>query len=352
MTDPRTTDEVTMADVAHVAGVSVSTVSRALRDSPLVSPTTAARVQAAAVELGFVVSRAASSLATGRQGRVAVLLGGRLGSWFNAVALDGICTGLQGSGLDLLVYRIVDADDRTAFFARLPARRNADALVVVSFGLEDGEHARLDQLGMPIVYLNQRVPGAASVSIDDVAGARLATRYLLGLGHRRLAFCGVDQRPDMAWSAVHRVEGFRSALRDAGLDPAAHPVLLPPYGGHPDEVVAQLLTAGPRPTAIQVESDEIAFGLLPALARAGLRVPEDVSVLGFDDHDLADSYGLTTVAQPVRRMGELAGNLVAELVAGADPSSVAVDTRLVLRRTTAPPTSQEFSALGGVSDRI
>ncbi|MGI8458157.1 MAG: LacI family DNA-binding transcriptional regulator [Propionibacteriaceae bacterium] len=352
MGDDRAAGDVTMTDVAAAAGVSVSTVSRALRDSPLVSLATTARVQTAAAELGFAVSRAASSLATGRQGRVAVLLGGRLGSWFNAAALDGICTGLQGSGLDLLVYRIVDPSDRAAFFARLPARRNADALVVASFGLEADEHARLDQLGMPIVYLNQRVRGAASVAIDDLAGARLATRYLLGLGHRRLAFCGVDQRHDMAWSAVLRVEGFRAELRAAGLDPAAHPVVLPPYGGHPDDVVAQLLTAGPRPTAIQAESDEIAFGLLPALARAGLRVPEDVSVLGFDDHDLAAAYGLSTVAQPVQRMGELAGRLVAELVAGAAPTSVDVDTRLVLRRTTAPPTSQVLPGSGGVSDRV
>ena len=344
-------DDVTMADVAVAARVSMSTVSRALRDSPLVSPTTAARVQRTASELGFAVSRAASSLATGRQGRVAVLLGGRLGAWFNAVALDGICTGLQGSGLDLLVYRITDADDRSAFFARLPARRNADALVVASFKLDPAEHDRLDQLGMPIVYLNQQVRGATSVAIDDIAGARRATRHLLGLGHRRLAFCGVDQRHDMAWSAVHRVEGFRAELQAAGLDPADHPVLLPPYGRHGGEVVAQLLTAGARPTAIQVESDEIAFGLLPALARAGLHVPDDVSVVGFDDHDLAESYGLSTVAQPVQRMGELAGRLVSELVAGAAPSSVDVDTKLVLRRTTAPPTSQKFAAFRGVSDK-
>jgi LacI family transcriptional regulator, repressor for deo operon, udp, cdd, tsx, nupC, and nupG len=118
-----------MEDVAARAGVSVSTVSRALRGSSLVSEQTRLRVQAAADELSFAVSRAASSLATGRLGRIAVLLGGHLGPWFNGTVLDGMYDRFRGAELDLLVYRITDLAERRAFFERLPARRNADAMV-------------------------------------------------------------------------------------------------------------------------------------------------------------------------------------------------------------------------------
>lgn len=328
-----------MADVAALAGVSVATVSRALRGSPLVRAATRERVLAAAEQLSFSVFRAASSLATGRLGRIAVLLGGRLGSWFNGSVLDAMYTPVHEAGHELLIYRIGDAEERRRFLATLPARRNADAMVVASFALTPPEHRRLRDLAMPVVYLNQRVRGAPSVAVDDVAGARLATRHLLNLGHRRLAFVQGDRRIGFAYSAIARVDGFTAELEAAGVPAAARQVLAAGGGGSAEEVVATLLSRGRRPTGIVTESDEIAVGLLAALSRAGLRVPEDVSVVGFDDAEYADRFDLTTVAQPVEVLGLEAARMALALAAGdrLRRRELDVPTRLVLRRSTAPP---------------
>ena len=139
----------TMADVAGRAGVSVATVSRALRGSDLVSPATTERVRAAAAELGFSVSRTASSLATGRLRRIAVLVGGSLGAWFNGAILDAIYGRLRRADHEMLIFRVVDAAERTDFFTTLPARRNADAIIVASFALTPAERARLARSRCP-----------------------------------------------------------------------------------------------------------------------------------------------------------------------------------------------------------
>src|SRR6478735_46729 len=145
-----------MEDVATLAGVSVATVSRALRDSPLVSAATKERVLEAAAELDFAVFRAASALASGRVGRIAVLMSGPLRSWFNGAVLDGLYDGLRAAEHELAIYRVTDLAEREAFFATLPVRRNADALVVTSFALRSDELERLSSIGMPLVYVNQQ----------------------------------------------------------------------------------------------------------------------------------------------------------------------------------------------------
>lgn len=354
-----------MRDVADRAGVSVTTVSRALRQSALVSPATTARVLAAAEDLSFAVSRAASGLATGRLGRVGVLVSGRLGSWFNGSVLDGIHAALRDAGQELLIYRITDAEERQRFFATLPARRNTDALIVASFALTPEEHARLQGLAMPVVYLNQRVAGAASVAIDDLAAARTGARHLLDLGHRRLAFVAGPGQAGFVHSAALRVDGFRAELTAAGVPPGDQELLLARAPDDGEHVLTQYLALDPLPTALMVDSDELAMSVLAACWRTGLRAPEDVSVLGFDDHALAAAFGLSTVAQPVDELGRRAAELAvsglaprgvgrgAEEVssdpaatAGPDPAGlqITLPTRLVLRGSTG-------RAPGGTSPR-
>ena len=339
-----TRPESSMQDVADRAGVSVSTVSRALRQSPLVSADTRTRVLAAAAELSFAVSRAASSLASGKLGRVAVLVSGSLGAWFNGSILDGVYAALHDEGLELLIYRIGDVTDRAQFFATLPARRNADALIVASFALTAAEHERLRQLSMPLVYLNQQVPGATSVSIDDEAGARAGTRHLLDLGHRDIAFAGLGTSTGFFFSAARRIDGFRAELRGAGIPGADSPPLLADSVADGEQVMAQFLAADVPPTALMTESDELAMSVMAACNRMGLRVPDDVSVLGFDDHALAATFGLSTLAQPVdllgRRAAALAVGLAEERSPGADaavPVELVLPTRLMLRGSTARP---------------
>jgi DNA-binding LacI/PurR family transcriptional regulator len=331
--------ESTMEDVARRAGVSVSTVSRALRGSDLVSPETAARVRAAADELSFAVSRAASSLATGKLNRVAVLVSGSLGTWFNGTLLDSVYATLHRAGQELLIYRTLDSAERDEFFATLPARRNADALIVASLELTAAQRSRLRELGMPLVYVNQRVRGAAAVSIDDAAGAAGATRHLLGLGHRRIAFVGWAHAAGTHPSSADRLSGYWEVMAEVGIAVSAQRVIT---AGHRDEgesVVSEFLGSSPRPTGLVVESDELAMSVLVELSRVGVRVPESLSVIGFDGHAMADKFGLSTVAQPVDQLGRQASELALSLTGSAPGrrKSIMVPTRLVLRNSTAPP---------------
>jgi DNA-binding LacI/PurR family transcriptional regulator len=329
---------VTMPDVARRAGVSVSTVSRALRGSAKVAPETRRRVEQAASELSFAVSRTASSLATGRTGRVAAVVP-QLGMWFPAKLLDGAQSALRVGGLDLIVYCIGSMDERRAFFDRLPARRNADALIVASFTLDEAERGRLDALGMPVIFASQRVAGRPSVFVDDVEGARQGTRYLVNLGHRRIAYLRPAKAPGFRWSAGGRETGFHQALNEAKIP--THDQLVvdtAPRAEGGMQAMSELLTYRHPPTAVFAENDEMAIGALQALRRAQVPVPGGMSVVGFDDHDLAVALDLTTVAQPVTDIGLRAGELAVAVAGGRHaPTEVQLPTRLLLRGTTGPP---------------
>ncbi len=330
-----------MADVADRAKVSVSTVSRTLRGMSTVSPDARRRVEEAARELSFVISRQASSLVTGKTGAVAVLAP-TLKSWFVGSALSGLGAALRGPGLDLLVYSVGDLADRAAFFDRLPARRNADALLVVSFDLTAEESARLDDLGMPIVYVSQQAEGRASVYVDDVAGARHGVRHLVNLGHRRIAYVHAARGPHgFSFSSQRRFLGYREALAEVGVGIDASLVVDVMGRGRrgTEEAVGALLGLREPPTAVFAEIDEVAIEVMGVLRGAGLDVPGRISVLGFDDHEMAEWMQLSTVAQPAEDVGRAAGELARSLIddPDADPARhVVLPTRLIPRASTAP----------------
>ena len=339
----------TMDDVAALAGVSTSTVSRALRDSPLISPATRERVRSAASELDFALSRTASALATGRLGRVGLLVSGPLNTWFNSSVLDAAYATLREAGQELVIYSTKSAADRSQFFATLPAQRNVDALIVASFALTADEYARLAELSVPVVYLNQQVEGSACVFIDDAAAAATGARHLINLGHRRIAYVATRDPAGFTFSAARRFDGVRQAVelhnQAYGTDPVdTLAVTVDATGGGPEVgqlAVGQLLSGTFLPTAVVTESDEVAMSLLPALQRAGLRVPTDISVLGFDDNALAPLFDLTTVAQPVAELGHTAARAALDLTRrgpdGPGEHHQELATRLVLRGSTAVP---------------
>ncbi|MFH9229500.1 LacI family DNA-binding transcriptional regulator [Streptomyces lydicus] len=333
--------EATMAEVAQRAGVSVSTVSRTLRGLPTVSDTTRARVEAAARELSFAITRSASSLVTGRTGRVAVLLPD-LESWFLGAALSGMAPALRDAGLELLVYSVTDVHERADFFDRLPARRNADALLVVSFALSPAERARLDDLGMPLVFVSQHAPGRPSVYVDDEDAALRGTRHLLNLSHRRIAFLQTADGTGFTWSSKSRLAGHLRALAEAGIEPDDALVLSVPdwKGNGMAAAVGRLLSLQDPPTALFTETDDLAFRLLAALRDANIPVPGRVSVMGFDDHVMAGVMGLTTLAQPAVEIGRAAVRLTRAVIDGSDDDHqrhIILPTELVPRGTTAPP---------------
>jgi DNA-binding LacI/PurR family transcriptional regulator len=330
-----------MADVADRAGVSPSTVSRTLRGLSTVSPEVRARVEQAARELNFAVSRQASSLVTGRTGTVAVLVP-TLASWFMGSALSTLGPLLRAAGMDLKVYVTPDLAERTSFFEQLPARRNADALLVFSFDLTARETARLDDLGMPVVYLSQHVEGRPSVYVDDVAGALHGTRHLLNLGHRRIAFVQTVGASGFTFSSHERLLGHQQALTEAGVPLDDDLVVATPVGDRRavTEALGGLLSLREPPTAVFAEQDEVAAAVVRTLRHAHVAVPGRMSVLGFDDQPVAGFLDLSTVAQSPSDIGREAGELALCLLndPGADPARhVVLPTRVIPRATTAPP---------------
>ncbi|MEU4897285.1 LacI family DNA-binding transcriptional regulator [Streptomyces sp. NPDC044780] len=330
----------TLADVAQRAGVSPSTVSRTLRGLSTVSPETRARVEKAARELSFAISRSASSLVTGRTDRVAVLVP-NLDSWFLGAALAGMAPALNAAGLDMLVYSVTTAEQRAQFFDRLPARRNADALLVVSFALSPEERARLDDLGMPLIFVSQHEQGRAGVYVDDVEAAQRGTRYLLNLGHRRIAYLEPADASGFAWSSRARLDGYRTALAEAGIDHDDDLVRQVAHWQGPslEAAVGRLLSLPEPPTAIFAETDDIAFRLLTVLRGVNVPVPQRMSILGFDGHAMAEPWDLSTMAQPARRLGEAAAELAHRVI--QDPEAhrerhVVLPVELVPRGSTGP----------------
>jgi LacI family transcriptional regulator, repressor for deo operon, udp, cdd, tsx, nupC, and nupG len=322
-------------DVARLAQVSGGTVSRALRNLPNVSEKTRARVLAAAAELNYTASPSASSLASGRMSTVGVITP-YVSRWFFAQVINGVEEVLQRAGLDLVLY--IDQDGKT--FESLPMRRKVDAVLLLTLPSESPDVDRVRDMGVPVGSLHVAIDGFSSVLIDDVGGAMTATDHLLGLGHRRIASVTLDQESSIPFKTQgDRTEGYRRSLKAAGIkfDPSLVVDGKSTVEGG-QAAGAELLARANRPTAIFVQSDEMAMGVLHTIRRAGLRCPEDISVIGFDDHELSTVFDLTTVAQPAHDQGVLLAQYVlAQVQRGEAPTSTTLKTRLVVRGTTAPP---------------
>jgi LacI family transcriptional regulator, repressor for deo operon, udp, cdd, tsx, nupC, and nupG len=336
----RPAEKVNMADIARMAGVSMATASRALSNAPGVAPTTRARVLAAAEQASYVVSPEASRLSRGSTRRVAVVVP-HISRWFFAAVLEALESVLREAGLDVLLYHVGDAADRHAFFDRLPARRKVDAVVVLGFPVDQAEQDRLELMGVSIVAAGGQSAAYPYVSIDDEAAGRQAMDHLIFLGHRRIAMIAAIA-PDQPreWAATcGRSRAYYSALSDAGIAPDASLAVTVEWGGlQGADAMSQLLGLRQPPTAVYAHSDEVALGAMRTLRRAGLRIPEDVSVIGIDDHPLAELTDLTTVGQPAREQGLLAGRMVLGLLRGEEVErAVIMPTKLIVRGSTAPP---------------
>jgi LacI family repressor for deo operon, udp, cdd, tsx, nupC, and nupG len=333
-------DQVNMTDVARAAGVSPATVSRALRNQPGVGPATRERIRRIAEEMSYVVSPEASLLARRKTGRVAVVVS-RIDRWFYATVLAELERVFRAAGLDVLVYQLEGAEERRRFFDDLPARRKADALVIVALPVPDAEAARLERLGMQVVVAGGRVLDYPHVRIDDEEVGRLAVRHLAGLGHRRIAMIRTNDPEGAVWdSDLGRAAGYRQGLAEAGLPVDEELEVTVPFGVPGGARAMERLLSLPRhPTAVFCHSDEIALGALRTLRRAHVTVPGEVSVIGVDDQPSADLSDLTTVHQSVDEQARVAGEMVLALLRGEHPGvqHLVVRTRLVVRGTTGPP---------------
>ena len=333
-------EKATIKDVAGLAGVSPSSVSRSLRGMGGVSAATTERIRAAAERLGYSVSPAAYRLATGRTGTVAVVMP-YLTRWFFGQLLGGAEAVIREAGLDLLLYHVGDTEMRQRYFSSGILRKRVDGVLLATLALTEPEVHALRSLDVPVCMVGTEVEGFSSVCIDDVSSARIAVQHLINLGHERVAIIAGDPHEPLRFTVPpQRRAGYLAALKAAGLPTGPELEAQGTFtveGG--EKATVELLGRDLLPTAIFAESDEMAFGALRALDRVGLRVPEDVSVVGFDDHPMASYFGLTTIAQDVYEQGRvIAEHLVRSAQAKTTkPARLRAPTRLVVRSTTSVP---------------
>lgn len=339
------TSAVGIAEVAARAGVSPATVSRALRGLTGVSAEKQRAVQAAAAELGYVASASASALALGRTSAVGVLAPW-ISRWFFTAVIEGAQDLLSGRGYDVMLYPLGAnaGPDAPAVRTRTLAKK-VDGVLALNVPGGVGAAALAD-LPLPVVSVGSGIPGVSGVSVDDEAVGHLATRHLIELGHRRIAFLGLD--PDRRYGftvASDRHLGYLRALRESALPIGPHLTSLTGFSVQAGEAALehQLMLAGwdpgALPTGIVAVSDEVAMGIVYAARERGIRVPEDLSVIGVDDHDLAYLFGMTTIGQPVREQGRIAADLLLAqmLDPGCPMQTIKVPAGLIERKTTAPP---------------
>lgn len=329
-----------IGDVAQLAGVSVATVSRAIRGLPNVSPATRDRVLQAAAQLQYVADPHASRLAAGRTLTVGMAVP-LLTQWFFGRVVAGAEGVLAANGYDLLLYSVPDGPTLRRFVRDAPFTKRVDGLIVVDLPMTDDDSLRMCE-GGPLVSVGAAFPRAPSVTIDNVEAASTATRHLVNLGHRRIGMISHLPTQALAFPApLQRRAGYERVLREAGITVREELIVPGNFvlaGGA--EAMAQLLTVDRPPTAVFAQSDEMAIGALKTVRDAGLEVPGDISIVGFDDHDMAAYTDLTTVAQPAMQQGETAATLLLDLMrgdgSGDDGTSVVLPTKLIVRGTTAP----------------
>jgi LacI family transcriptional regulator len=323
----------TLADVAAAANVSISTASRALRDSTLVNETTRRRVRAASQRLDFEPDRLARSLRTRASLFVGVIVPD-VATPFYAAALKGAQCVFETAGYQVLVMDSERTATREGENLRTLLAHRVDGILLATSGGYEGAP------GVPVVFFDQVVlgAGAGNVALDNRAGVELLVRHLLELGHRRIAFVGA---PGGLTSARERLEAFLAVARAAGLRPGDDDVSVGDerWSDASGEAAMRAQLARPeRPTAVVAASDTLALGSLRAIRAAGLRAPEDVAVVSFDDPvsgDLLDPP-VTALSRHDRELGERAARILLAALAGdpePDAGEVRVSLELIVRRS-------------------
>jgi LacI family transcriptional regulator, repressor for deo operon, udp, cdd, tsx, nupC, and nupG len=330
-------------DVARASGVSTATVSRALRGLPNVSEETRMRIREIADELGYVASSAASGLASGRTLAMGVVVPS-VSRWFYTTVIEGIDATLRDANYDVILYNLASrGGDRERVFHRSILRKRTDALVAVGIDFSATEREQLLSIGHPMIMIGGPVKGIRHIGVDDVTVATTATSHLISLGHRDIAHLGGDDVGGLNKRIpVDRRQAFLATMTAAGIPTRPEWLLSGHFSTAASRTVMNEVFSrpGPRPTAVFASSDEMAIGVMLAAIDSGIRVPDELSVIGIDNHDLSESFGLTTVAQDAYAQGALGATILLEdlaLGAASRKTSVRADATLLLRTSTAAP---------------
>jgi len=332
-TRPRRTS---IKDIARLANVSHPTVSRALQNSPLVNAKTAAKIRRIAEDTGYHPSAAARGLVT-RKTRTIGLVVTTVNDPFAAEVAFGIEQAANDHGYSVFLANSNADPERERKMVESFAEQRVDGIVVTSSRVGTLYLPLLAKMMVPMVLVNDQYPGefVHSVMIENVESSRAAVEHLIGLGHRRIAYVG-DRYGYQ--SDAERRTGYKQALTEAGIDCDAElTVAGDSQPAEAVEAVNRLLGLQDPPTAIFCYDDMTALGALRAIQSRGLRVPDDISIVGFDDLFFAAYLepALTTVRQPMRRMGQMAVENLLKLMAGENPvPQVRVAAELIVREST------------------
>lgn len=333
----------TIRDVAKKAGVGLGTVSRVINKSPQVRQKTRERVQQAIEALDYRPNPIARRLSLGKTLTIAAIA-----PFFTrpqtVERLRGVELSIAGTEYDLIVFNVETPERRDFTFAEVARRERVDGALVISLRPTPDDLERFTDARIPIVLVDVDDPELDHfnrVVMDDIDGGCKATEHLLALGHERIAYLSeAFDDPVFLSSSRKRFEGYRQALLQANLkvDPDLHR-----HGDHgryeAQRFAVEMLRLKDPPTAIFAASDTQALGVLEAARELGLRVPEDLSVIGYDDVEFADYIGLTTVSQRLHESGQVGLQLLLDLIAEPtrEPVCEQMHSELVIRSTTAPP---------------
>lgn len=334
---------VRIGDVARAAAVSTATVSRALRGLPHVAQATRQRVLAVAAELDYRPNLPAARLAAGTTNTIAVAVPDPA-AWFNATMVGALGREMTAAGYDLLLSGVANLDERQRFIELNGVRSGrSDAVVLIDVALSESDADAFVAQGGRAVSVGFHTKALSSVTVDNVAVGNDATQLLLRHGHRRIGLLSLDSGDSLNFSIpAHRAQGYERAHVDAGFtpDPALR-VSTSNSWAEARRAAHVLLGSAERPSAIFAMCDEQAFGVMLAARDLGLRIGEDLSLVGVDDHDQSRLVGLTTVKQHVARQGAIAAELVLEMLQPRvePPRHVLLDTELIIRDSVGPPSA-------------
>ena len=326
---------VTIKDIAKAAGVSHTTVSRALKGNPAISVETTERIRQLARQMGYTPSAVAQSLLSQQTWTIGMVIT-TIADSFVAHVVEGVEQVAQAASYSLFLTMSHNDPDRELAVVETLHRRRVDAIIVTSSRVGSLYSSQLEKIQVPIVLINNQEEGEYlhSIAADDVQGAGLAVNHLIELNHQRISYVGVANRPK---SDRRRLAGYRSALEQAGIDPDPQLVVYPKASSDIERGQAaldRLLVAGA--TAVFCYNDLTAMGLLIACRRQGISVPEQLSVVGFDDIEstLYVTPPLTTVAQPRLILGQMAMKMTLALLNDQDVQDQVLSCELIIREST------------------
>jgi DNA-binding LacI/PurR family transcriptional regulator len=327
---------VTIKDIARAAGVSHTTVSRALRGSPAISNETTARIRQLAQEMGYTPSAVAQSLLSRRTYTIGVVIT-TVADPFTVQIVGGVEEIAQAAGYSVFLSTSHNNPEQEMRVVETFHRRRVDAIIVISSRVGSVYSSRLDQIQVPIVLVNNNEEGdyLYSVAVDDISAAQRAVEHLIALGHRRIGYIEALNRPK---SNRRRLNGYQAALRQAKIPAEPAFIISPPGRRDIDRGQAALeQLQAVRATAALCYNDRMAIGLLMACRQQNVAVPEEFSVVGFDDIEPAVyvSPPLTTVRQPRTQLGQLAMKMVLDLLDERAVQDQILNCDLIVRESTA-----------------